>query len=240
MKIVIPMAGRGARFADRGVQTPKPLINVAGYPMMFWAYKSLIGLIYSEIIFIAQRQHEDEFHVSKLIDSFNIENWRLVLLDGVTEGQLCTVLTAREYIDSEEAVLIASADTYVVSDLAKDIRNMPQDYHGIISVADMPGERWSFARANAAGWVDEVAEKVRISNNASTGLYFFSSGRELLLVADDIISRKRKTRGEYYVIPVYQEYIKLGMKVGLSYAKEMWDMGTPEAKANFEEYLRQM
>ena len=54
----------------------------------------------------------------------------------------------------------------------------------------MPGEQWSFARADQSGKVIEVAEKKRISNNVSTGLYYFSSGYEFLNTADEIIKSK--------------------------------------------------
>jgi hypothetical protein len=53
-----------------------------------------------------------------------------------------------------------------------------------------------------------------------------------------MIRNKEKTRGEYYVIPVYNKMIASGMKVGISIAHEMWDLGTPEAKARFEQCYR--
>ncbi len=46
-----------------------------------------------------------------------------------------------------------------------------------------------------------------------------------------------KTRGEYFVISVYQKYIQRGWRVGICPATEMWDMGTPEALAQFESHL---
>jgi UDP-N-acetylglucosamine diphosphorylase / glucose-1-phosphate thymidylyltransferase / UDP-N-acetylgalactosamine diphosphorylase / glucosamine-1-phosphate N-acetyltransferase / galactosamine-1-phosphate N-acetyltransferase len=89
------------------------------------------------------------------------------------------------------------------------------------------------------GRVLEVAEKVRISDHASTGLYYFASGRELLTVADEMIAKQEMTNGEYYVIPVYQKYIQRGWRVQIAIASEMHDMGTPEALAAFEVYLQE-
>lgn len=238
MNIVIPMAGRGARFADRGYEIPKPLIQVAGYPMIYWALKSLKQIPSSKLIFIALRTHEEVFGIKKILQRFVSAPFELLLLDDITEGQLCTVLTARQWIDADEGLLIANADTFVVSDLGCEISSLSSEVHGLISVADMPGERWSFARTDESGWVVEVAEKVRISDHASTGLYYFSSGREFLDIADTIIADQERTRGEYYVIPVYQKYIQRGLQVRLSQAQEMWDMGTPESLAFFQNYLR--
>ena len=229
MKIILPMAGRGSRFAEQRISIPKPLIPVHGRPMVAWAFDSLCVLTYSQIIFIVLQEHETAFGVTNLLQGLVGTTAQVIIIPSVTEGQLCTVLAAKELIDTDEDILIASADTYVRSSLHKDIANRKADCRGIISVANLPGERWSFARADADGRVVEVAEKVRISDHASAGLYYFSSGREFVSVAEAMIANQEKTRGEYYVIPVYQKYIERGWRVELSLASEMWDMGTPEA-----------
>lgn len=235
MKLIIPMAGRGARFAGSGYQVPKPLIPVVGKPMLHWAIQSLDDIPRSQVIVIALQEHET-YHATKLIHE-TVRDAEIILLPDVTEGQLCTVLAARDYINSDEDVLVASADTFVRSALGAQIVNRPPETRGIISVADMPGDRWSFARTDESGHVVEVAEKVRISSHASTGLYYFSSGRELLSVADEMLANGEKTRGEYYVIPVYQKYIRRGWRVELSIVDEMRDMGTPEALNSFKSLI---
>jgi UDP-N-acetylglucosamine diphosphorylase / glucose-1-phosphate thymidylyltransferase / UDP-N-acetylgalactosamine diphosphorylase / glucosamine-1-phosphate N-acetyltransferase / galactosamine-1-phosphate N-acetyltransferase len=237
MKIVIPMAGHGSRFINQGTRMPKPLIQVGGRPMIAWALESIANIQASQIIFIVLREHEERYKVTSMLRDLVDTSLEVVLLDSVTEGQLCSVLAAREFIATDEDILICSSDTNIVSDLWKDINNRSADCHGIISVADLPGNRWSFARTDKDGQVVEVAEKVRISNHASTGLYYFSHGRELVVVADEMISQNAKTRGEYYVIPVYQKFIERGWLVRTSVAEGMWDMGTPEALSKFEEHI---
>jgi len=234
MNIVVPMAGRGARFATSGVDTPKPLIQVAGRPMVVWALESLGELLPgARIVFVVLKDHETNYGVSELLRSVAGPSARIVLIDEVTEGQLCTVLAAAPHLNGDEDLLVASCDTYIVSDLAKDIRERQVDCHGIISVADMPGDRWSFARTDETGRVVEVAEKERISDHASTGLYYFSHAQEFITVAEEMVRNREKTRGEYYVIPVYQKYIQRGWRVDVSVADRMWDMGTPEALDEF-------
>lgn len=233
MKVIVPMAGRGSRFAGSRYEMPKPLIDVAGRPMVAWALDSLQGVDYSKLIFIALREHERAFDVTARLRRITGDDAGIILLDDVTEGQLCTVLAARDWLESSEDVLIASADTLVMSRLGEEIAGRPPGVRGIISVADMPGDRWSFARTDSLGTVVEVAEKVRISDHASTGLYYFASGREFLAAADELIARQAMIRGEYYVIPVYQQYIAWGWRVTVSIAAEMWDMGTPEALSAF-------
>jgi NDP-sugar pyrophosphorylase family protein len=231
------MAGRGSRFADVGVTLPKPLVPVAGKPMISWALKSLETLCFSEIIFITLEQHKIDYSIDQTLEKICKWPHRVVFIDKVTEGQLCTVLAANKYLNTDEDILISSSDTYVRSNLHLDISNKPADCHGIISVADLPGNRWSFARTDNEGKVIEVAEKVRISDNASTGLYYFSNGYEFIDEAEKMIRNQEKTRGEYYVIPLYQKYIQRGYQIRLSLASEVWDMGNPEALSAFENHL---
>jgi len=233
------MAGRGSRFSNYGIDTPKPLINIKGKPMVWWALQSLKGITYSKLIVVALAKHERKYGLIDVFRKMGFRDFEYVLLNEFTEGQLCTVLSAKDYINDDEEILITSSDTYVLSDLGKDIKKKSVECRGIISVANVPGEQWSFARTDQNGKVIEVAEKKKISNNVSTGIYYFSRGNEFLDTANEIIKSRRKTKGEYYIIPVFQDYINKGRDVRLSQAKQMWDMGTPEAKINFELFLDQ-
>lgn len=236
MLVVIPMAGRGSRYSSEGYKVPKPLIEVGGKSMVLWALDGLSTLKISKYVFVVLQEHERRFDVSGLIKKNISVPVEFAFLEDVTEGQLCTVLAARPNMDPNEDVLVASSDTLVLGDLQGDI--IRTAWAGIISVADLPGEQWSFARTDTHGRVVEVCEKKRISDHASTGLYYFRRAHDLLKFADQIIEAKEKTRGEYYVIPVYQKFIAAGLGVGLSRAEAMWDMGTPEAKSRFEkEYI---
>ncbi len=227
MKVIVPMAGRGSRFKNVGEITPKPLISVLGKPMLYWALKSIDGIKHSQLIFVALKEHEINFGLKTLLHELYGNNIALVLIDEVTEGQLCTVLAAEEYLNSSEDILITSSDTFVKSKIGEHISRKSDDCAGLISVANLPGDRWSFAKVDDTGRVVEVAEKRRISNYASTGLYYFANGYDFVNEAKRIIENKEKTQGEYYVIPVYQKFIEKGLKVEISLADKVYDMGTP-------------
>jgi dTDP-glucose pyrophosphorylase len=227
MKVIVPMAGRGSRFKNVGEMTPKPLIPVLGKPMLYWALKSIDGIEYSQLVFIALKEHEVNFGLKTLLHELYGNNVTLILIDEVTEGQLCTVLAAEEHLNSSEDILITSSDTFVKSKIGEHISRKADDCAGLISVANLPGDRWSFAKVDETGRVTEVAEKRRISNYASTGLYYFANGYDFLTEAKRIIENKEKTQGEYYVIPVYQKLIERGLKIEISLADEVYDMGTP-------------
>ncbi|MDP9341264.1 MAG: glycosyltransferase family 2 protein [Actinomycetota bacterium] len=238
MIVVVPMAGRGSRFAGHAGDLPKPLVPVAGRPMVRWALDSLAGLDPSLVVFVALAEHDARFGLGRLLREWAPPGrTEVVWLDDVTEGQLCTVLAARAFIDADEDLLVASCDTHVRSRLGRDVARRDPHCRGLISVASMRGDHWSFARLGDDGHVVEVAEKVRISEWASTGLYHFSSGREFVSIGQEMVDGGERTRGEFYVIPVYGRYIERGLQVDVSVAGEVWDMGTPAGAAAFEEHV---
>jgi UDP-N-acetylglucosamine diphosphorylase / glucose-1-phosphate thymidylyltransferase / UDP-N-acetylgalactosamine diphosphorylase / glucosamine-1-phosphate N-acetyltransferase / galactosamine-1-phosphate N-acetyltransferase len=234
MIVVVPMAGRGSRFTSAGIETPKPLIEVAGKPMILWALESLANLQFSKIVFVILAEHEKHFNVVQLLQHYKGWNTSFVIIDKVTEGQLCTVLEASDHFNTDEDILIAACDSLIVSNIEADLLAARRACDGLISVINLPGEHWSFARTDADGNVVEVAEKRRISDNCSTGLYYFSSCAILLQYGNELIDRNERTRNEFFVIPVYQKMIDDGLVVKVSMASAMWDMGNPDAKRYFE------
>lgn len=238
MNVVVPIAGRGSRFISQGVTTPKPLIRVAGKRTVEWGLKSIENIVSPNLIFVALREHDRKFGITRVLMELTGGTAKIFLLDDVTEGQACTVLAAHSIIDSEQDLLIISPDTYVVSNIQDDICNRPQECAGIVSVADLPGDRWSFAKTDENGYVIDVAEKTRISNHAGTGLYYFSKGWQFVDLAEKMIENQEKTRGEYYVMPLYKKFIEAGHLILTSRATEVWDMGNPQALREFEEHLK--
>lgn len=238
MKVILPMAGRGSRFANEGFRIPKPLIEIKGKPMFAWALKSLEKIAFDELIFIALKEFEEQFSLSSIIEKHCTFPYKIVWLDEVTDGQLCTVITADTWIQDDDDILIVPSDTWVRSPIGEDIQSRTNGCKGIISVINVPGEQWSFAKTEVGSeQVIKVAEKKRISDWASTGLYYFSHWKSLMEIAQDMIQHHETTKGEYYIIPAYQKLIDQGEQVIISKAESMWDMGTPDSKEKFEQYL---
>ena len=79
----------------------------------------------------------------------------------------------------------------------------------------------------------ETAEKRRISDWASTGLYHFTRGSDFVRYADEMIHRDERVNGEFYVAPVYNRMIAEGRDIRIDVAQEAWALGTPEDLAAF-------
>jgi UDP-N-acetylglucosamine diphosphorylase / glucose-1-phosphate thymidylyltransferase / UDP-N-acetylgalactosamine diphosphorylase / glucosamine-1-phosphate N-acetyltransferase / galactosamine-1-phosphate N-acetyltransferase len=232
VNIVVPMAGRGSRFAQVGYTVPKPLIDVRGRPMYAWAVQSLPLGLGARLIFICLREHEAAL-APDVKERYARHRPVLRALDGVTAGQACTVLAVRDLIDNDQPLIIYNADTYCRTGLEPRLRAGDRA-DGILSVFEAPGDKWSFARADAAGRVVETAEKRRISEWATTGLYYFARGRDFVRHADAAVAADERVNGEFYVAPLYNRMIREGADVRLDVAPEVWVLGTPEDLAHFE------
>ena len=229
MNIVIPMAGRGSRFALAGLATPKPLIDVLGKPMYAWAVESMPLALAKRLIFICLKEHLEAFPLEADIQSRYAEYAPVVIaLDEVTEGQASTVLLAREHFVQDAPLMIFNADTYCRTDLQHTLPEMPGSVAGMLGVFRAEGDRWSFARTDAEGRVVETSEKVRISDLACTGLYYFSSASQFCEYADRMIRENLRVKNEFYVAPVYNLMIGDGLDIRLNIAEEAWALGTPE------------
>lgn len=157
----------------------------------------------------------------------------LIPVAEVTEGQACTVLLAREYINNDNGLMIHNADSYFRSRLSEMVSGVARDIDGVISVFEATEERWSFVRMNKRGYVVEVAEKKPISTWATTGMYYFCHGRDFVSAAEEMIARDMRVNNEFYIGPAYNLLIAQGKRIIPDVVDEMWCMGTPEDVQRF-------
>lgn len=236
----MPMAGRGSRFADVGYRDPKPLIDVRGKPMYAWAMDSLPLSLAERVIFVCLAEHLEERRLKDdILTRYRALKPEIIALDHVTQGQACTVLEAAALIDDDAPLLIYNADTFMRTRLDETLPALMKDgADGVLSVFEAPGDKWSFARTDASGRVVETAEKTRISPWATTGMYHFTRGRDFVRYTRAMIAADDRTKGEFYVAPVYNRMIEDGLDIRIDPALEVWVLGTPEDLAHFEASYR--
>ncbi len=234
MNVLIPMAGAGSRFEKAGYTFPKPLIEVDGKPMIQVIVENLN--IDAKHIFIVQKSHYEKYNLKALLNLITNNNCEIVQVDGMTEGAACTTLLARQYIDNDESLVIANSDQFVEWDSNEFMYSMTADNidAGILSfTATHP--KWSFAKLNDEGFVEEVAEKKPISDIATVGIYYWKHGSDYVKYADQMIAKDIRTNGEFYVCPVFNEAIADDKKVKVFQIEKMYGLGTPE---DLDKFLR--
>jgi len=228
MKVLIPMAGAGTRFEKAGYTFPKPLIEVKGKPMIQVVIDS-IG-IESKHIFIVQKNHYEKYNLKDTLNLIS-PDCEITLTNGLTEGAACTTLLAKEYINTDEPLLIANSDQFVDWDSSEFMYSMMADnIDAGILVFESNHPKWSFVKLNENGFVSEVAEKKPISNLATVGIYFWKKGSDYVKYAEQMISKNIRVNNEFYVCPVFNEAIQDGKKIKVFQIdnSKMWGIGTPE------------
>lgn len=203
MNIVIPMAGAGSRFESAGYTFPKPLIDVEGQPMIHKVVNNLN--IQGRYIFLVQKAHYEKYSLDTLLNLI-APGCEIIQLEGLTEGAACTVLTARDLIDSDEPLIIANADQYIEWNAFETISEFSNDgIDGGILTFNSVHPKHSFAKTDGQGFVTEVAEKKPISTNATVGIYHWKKGSDFVKYADQMIKKNIRTNNEFYVCPVYNK-----------------------------------
>ena len=238
LNIVLPIAGRGSRFADAGYQLPKPLIPVHGVPMIEAVVRNIRPSQPHRFIFVALREHLDRLGMRAALESA-APGSVVVPVDRVTEGAACTVLLARDVIGTDDPLMLANSDQWVDVDIDRYLETMEQQRSdGLIMTMKASDPKWSFVGLDVAGLVTRVVEKEVISDEATVGIYNFRRGRDFVRAADGMIARNLRVNGEFYVAPVYNELIADGARVTIhNVGREgagMYGLGIP---ADLERFL---
>ena len=231
LNILVPMAGSGSRFKQAGYTFPKPLIEVNGKPMIQNVIENLN--INATWIFIVQKEHYDKYNIKNMLNLIK-PNCKVVITDSLTEGAACTTLLAKKFIDSSKPLLIANSDQIIDWDASQVMYQLKSSkVDGGILTFRSSHPKWSYARIDKKNFVDLVAEKNPISNNATCGIYFWKKGSDYVKYAEKMIKKNVRVNGEFYVCPVYNQAIEDDKKIVITPVNKMYGIGTPEDLNNY-------
>lgn len=227
LNIVVPMAGRGSRFAQAGYKNPKPLIDIFGHPMIEYVVKNITPKCEHRFIFICQEEHLKQFNLEAELKRM-APNCEVVTVDHITEGAACTVLLAEKLIDNDDPMMIANSDQYVDTDINAYIDAMGGE-DGLIMTMPADDPKWSFIKFDEQGLVTMVREKEVISNEATVGIYNYKRGADFVKYAHQMIDKNIRVNNEFYVAPVYNEMIGDGKRIVYhNVGSNMHGLGVPE------------
>ena len=223
------MAGKGSRFTENGYTDSKPFIDVNGKPMIQRVIENL-NIEFDEqyeFVIICLREDYDRYDFNIFNDIIGHENWEVICLPDVTEGAAQTILKAKPYIDNDTPMLSFNTDQMIEYD--EGMWNQFLQYDGGISCFWGDSEDWSYAKIGDDGYVEEVAEKKVISNDATAGYYYWSKGSDFVKYAEQMIESndRQGSSKEFYVAPVYNWAIKDGKKIVISMVEKVYQLGTP-------------
>ena len=235
LNVVIPMAGAGSRFAEKGFTVPKPLITFRGKTMIEHVVDNLN--IDAKYTFIVQQEHLDKFDAGRILRNI-VPNCNIVPLSGVTDGAARSLLQAKDIINNIDPLFIVNSDNLIEWGNIGIMKSF-EDKDGGIILIKADGPKWSYAATDENDFATEIAEKIQISTNATTRHYYWRKGSDFLKCAEEMIRRDIRFNNEFYIAPVYNIGIENGLKIYTRHAQKFWSVGTPEDLdyylANFNE-----
>lgn len=231
LNIVIPMAGHGSRFREAGYSLPKPLIPLHGVPMIELVTHNIRPSRAHQFVYLVLEEHAARYDLRTALERI-APGSHVVSVPRVTDGAACTVLLARDLIDSDQPLMIANSDQWVDTRI-DDYLAAGDGHHadGLIMTMTANDPKWSFVEFDSAGNVTGVREKEPVSSEATVGIYNFTRGSDFVAAADLMIAEQLRVNGEFYVAPVYNSMIDNGADVRLfnvgPVGDRMFGLGTP-------------
>nr|MBN1229648.1 NTP transferase domain-containing protein [Anaerolineae bacterium] len=223
MKVIIPMAGLGSRMRPHTFSQPKPLLNVAGKPMLDYLIDRLEMLHPEEYIFIVGYLGEQ---IQDYITATYDFKARFVVQDELV-GQAHAIYLAREYLGGP--VITLFSDTLFEGDLSI-INSTDADAIAFTMEVDDP-RRFGVVELDNSGYVRRFIEKPDSLENktAVIGLYYIHDSLAMLRAIEKQMARKQMTRGEFFLTDSFQIMVEEGARF-VTQTVDMWlDTGKTEA-----------
>ncbi|PYO46215.1 MAG: nucleotidyltransferase [Gemmatimonadetes bacterium] len=231
MKVIIPLAGKGTRLRPHTHITPKPMLKVAGKPVMSYVLDELkkLGNV-EQVIYITGHLKEkvEEYARAEMdVPSVFIEQ-------KIQDGTAGAIALARDYVD--QPVLIIFVDTIFDADLTR-VKSVDAD--GIIWVKEVEDyQRFGVVVTDDDGNMTRIVEKptTPISRRANIGLYYVRNWK-LLFEGIDWVLKQPKNQGEYFLTDAFQYMIDKGAKIRVIDVAGWFDAGKIETMLETNEAM---
>ena len=219
MKVIIPLAGKGTRLRPHTHLTPKPMLKVAGKPVISYLLDDLksLGSI-EQIVYITG-------HLKEKVEEFARREYdfpAVFVEQTVQNGTATAVDLARPYVD--QPVLIIFVDTVFDADLSLV---QSTDADGIIWVKEVEDyQRFGVVVTNPDGFMTKIVEKpsTPISKRANIGLYYIKNWK-LLYEGISHVLKQPSNKGEYYLTDAFQYMIDHGARIKVVDVEGWYDAG---------------
>src|SRR3954464_3494730 len=219
MKVIIPLAGKGTRLRPHTHITPKPMLKIAGKPVIDYVMEDLQALgNVDQVIYITG-------HLKEKVERYARKKYPFasVFVEQVEQrGTADAVALARPYID--QPVMIIFVDTIFDADFSI-VKHSDAD--GIIWVKEVEDyQRFGVVVTDADGNMTKIVEKpsTPISKRANIGLYYVKNWKLLMEGINHTLTQPQN-KGEYYLTDAFQYMIDKGAKIKVIDVEGWYDAG---------------
>lgn len=224
MKVVIPVAGAGTRLRPHTYTQPKPLMPVAGKPIIRFIVDKLVEAGIDDFVFVIGYLGEK---IRDYIESAYPDLKTEFVYQESREGSAHAIWTARETFEDEDEIFIAFGDTIFDVDLNQMV-GCGTSCVGVKKVSD-PRD-FGVAEIDEDGYASRMIEKPRIpkSNMAIVGLYKVKEVPVLLRVIERMIQNDMRTVGEFQLTDALQLMIEEEVRFKTLTVNNWFDCGRKE------------
>ena len=227
MKIIVPMAGRGSRLRPHTLTVPKPLVPVAGKPIVQRLVEDITkvcGEPVDEIAFIigdfGEQVEKDLVAVAEGLGAKGSIYYQEEAL-----GTAHAILCAKDSLQGN--VVVAFADTLFRADFTLD-----NDADGIIWVNQIDDpSAFGVVKLNGENVITDFVEKPKefVSDLAIIGIYYFKDGNYLKNELQYLIDNNITDKGEYQLTDALENMKQKGTKFVPGQVNEWLDCGNYKA-----------
>jgi len=221
MKVILPVAGKGTRLLPLTKEIPKPLVRVAGRPVLDYVVDKLSSLHVEELIFITGHLKEAIEHYVKT--SYDVP--ARFVEQRVQDGTAGAVHLARPYVDGP--VMIIFVDTVFDADLSL-VDQVEAD--GIVWAKEVEDyQRFGVVVTDAHGYMQRIVEKPQqpISRLANIGLYYIRDWQTLFRGIDETLAGPQ-IKGEWFLTDAFQYMIDNNKRLYTAEVEGWYDCGKVE------------
>lgn len=227
MNIIIPMAGMGKRMRPHTLTIPKPLIPIAGKPIVQRLVEDIAAVCkdkINEVAFvIGDFGHEVEMQLMEIAESIGAEG-RIYYQDQAL-GTAHAVMCATPSLNGE--VIVAFADT-----LFKAEFDLDKSADGTIWVHKVANpSQFGVVKLDHENNISDFIEKPAefISDLAIIGIYYFKDGENLLDEIMYLVDNDIKEKGEYQLTNALENMKNKGLVFRPGEVEEWLDCGNKDA-----------
>ncbi len=231
MKVIVPLAGKGTRLLPLTKRVPKPLVRVAGRPVMDYVMDAVKGLDVDELIVITG-------HLKDVVERYIVERYdvKATFVEQKTlDGTAGAINLARPYVDSP--VLIIFVDTVFEADLSL-VNRVNAD--GIIWVKEVEDyQRFGVIVTDAGGYMTRIVEKpsTPISRLANIGLQYVKDWKALFDGIAHTLKQPPGKGGEYYLTDAFQYMVDRGRRLLTAPVAGWYDCGKVDTLLETNQHL---
>ncbi|MGQ0829323.1 MAG: sugar phosphate nucleotidyltransferase [Bacteroidota bacterium] len=227
MKIIIPMAGMGKRMRPHTLTTPKPLIPIAGKPMVQRIVEDITKVCdekVDEIAFVVGRfGKEAENNLVKVAESLGAKG--SIYYQDEPLGTAHAIMCAKDCLTGK--VVVAFADTLFKADFKMD-----SSQEGIIWVQKVEDPKpFGVVKLDANNVITDFVEKPQtfVSDLAIIGIYYFKDGAYLRRELQYLLDNDIRDKGEYQLTNGLENMKAKGTKFIPGKVTEWLDCGNKDA-----------